>query len=152
LAKPCCNTRNGRDQSIVSSPKLEAGGYRITDYCCGTSLRFSDPRQVLKRQHTLQLRQLSSAQTIKARDEIVAKNNKIDRLKAAFELKGENTVRRRDYLYDTNSEGNPVGHPYCPRCEQVDGRMIKIVRDEGALGSEICPQCKSKYKHVEVFG
>jgi hypothetical protein len=87
---------------------------------------------------------------VDARDEIDAKAREIAGLKAAFQLRGE-CVRQGNFLYDRKSDGAPIGHPYCSRCEQIDGVMIKLTYDAGERGNAICPECKTKYRHVQVF-
>jgi hypothetical protein len=87
---------------------------------------------------------------VETRDELEQKDREIARLKAAFQLKAEG-VRRTNFLYDKAPDGQPKGQPYCPRCEQIDGVMIKLTYDEGMRGNAICPHCKSKYRHVQVF-
>jgi hypothetical protein len=44
-----------------------------------------------------------------------------------------------------------LSQPYCTRCEQIDGVMIKVTYDEGMRGNAICPQCETKYRHVQVY-
>jgi hypothetical protein len=87
---------------------------------------------------------------VEARDELEGKEKEIAKLKLAFHLR-EDCVRHENFLYEKKPDGTPRGQPYCPRCEQVDGVMIKLTYDEGMRGNAICPQCKSKYRHVQVF-
>ena len=88
---------------------------------------------------------------VEAGDELRERDAMITRLKAAFQLK-EDCVRQNDFLYSKSPAGTPTGSPYCPRCEQIDGVMIKLARDAGERGNAICPQCKSKYRHVAFHG
>src|SRR5256885_15872065 len=62
---------------------------------------------------------------VEARDEIGVKAKEVERLKSAFQLK-EECVRHYNFLYDKNPDGTPSGQPYCSRCEQIDGVMIKL--------------------------
>ena len=87
---------------------------------------------------------------VQARDDIESREKEMAKLKAAFQLR-EDCVRHENFLYDKKLDGSPRGQPYCPRCEQVDGLMIKLTYDEGMRGNAICPQCKTKYRHVQVF-
>jgi predicted nucleic acid-binding Zn-ribbon protein len=87
---------------------------------------------------------------VEARDEIGSKEKEISHLKAAFQLK-EDCVRHENFLYAKDVQARPSGHPYCSRCEQIDGVMIKLTYEEGQRGNAVCPQCKTKYKHVQVF-
>jgi hypothetical protein len=85
-----------------------------------------------------------------AKEEAAAKDGEIVRLKNAFQLRTEG-VRHYNFLYDKSSDGKPQGQPYCTRCEQIDGVMIKVTYDDGMRGNAICPQCKTKYRHVQVY-
>jgi hypothetical protein len=80
-----------------------------------------------------------------ARDELAARDQEIKRLKTNFQLKDDNTVRREDFLFASGEDGEPIGRPYCPRCEQIDGVLIKLTPNEGMRGNMLCPQCKTKY-------
>lgn len=59
---------------------------------------------------------------VDARDALDQKEREIARLKAAFQLR-EDCLRHGSFLYAKKPGGSPSGHPYCPRCEQVDGVM-----------------------------
>jgi len=85
-----------------------------------------------------------------AKGALDSKDTEIKTLKQNFRLRSEG-VRHNGMLYDKTESGNPAGLPYCPRCEEVDGIRIKLAYDEGMRGNEICPQCKAKYRHVQVF-
>jgi hypothetical protein len=85
-----------------------------------------------------------------AKELIDAKDAEITALKKNFQLRSEG-VRHNGLLYDKSPSGDPAGHPYCPRCEEIDGVRIKLTYDEGARGNEICPECKAKYRHVTAF-
>jgi hypothetical protein len=87
---------------------------------------------------------------VEAKEEAAAKDGEINKLKAAFQPRSD-CVRQYNFLYDKGVDGKPVGQPYCTRCEQIDGVMIKVTYDEGMRGNAICPQCKAKYRHVAVY-
>jgi hypothetical protein len=87
---------------------------------------------------------------VEAKEEAAAKDAEITKLKKSFQLHNE-CVRHFSFLYDKNAEGKPLGQPYCTRCEQIDGVMIKLTYDAGERGNAICPECKAKYRHVQVF-
>jgi uncharacterized Zn-finger protein len=78
------------------------------------------------------------------------KDAEIARLKANFQLRSEG-IRVKGLLYDMTGDGKPNGHPYCPRCEEIDGVRMKLAYDTGERGNAICPQCKTKYRHVTVY-
>jgi hypothetical protein len=87
---------------------------------------------------------------IEANDDLRASSDEIRRLQAGFALR-EDTIRYKEFLYAKGTDGNPVGYPYCQRCEQVDGFMIKVVDREGQHGNMVCPRCKTTYVHVGVW-
>lgn len=88
---------------------------------------------------------------VEAGDELRQRDAKIAQLKTAFQLKDE-CVRQHDFLYTKRPDGTPTGgRPYCPRCEQIDGMMMKLMKDTGERGDAICPQCKTKYRHVPFY-
>lgn len=87
---------------------------------------------------------------LEAREEIARRDAEISKLKASFQLRTE-SLRHNEMLYEKGPDGKPAGQPFCPRCEQIDGTMIKLTYDEGMRGSAICPQCKAKFRHVTTF-
>src|ERR1700722_14711551 len=87
---------------------------------------------------------------VEAKEEAAAKDAEIAKLKNAFQLRSD-CVRHNSFLYDKSAEGKPLGQPYCTRCEQIDGVMIKLTYDTGERGNAICPECKAKYRHVQVY-
>ena len=87
---------------------------------------------------------------ITAREEISDKEKEIARLKESFRIK-DSTMQYDGYSYRRDEEGNPVGRPYCPRCEQVDARLLLLVKVAGLRGEMNCPECKAQYSHVSEF-
>jgi hypothetical protein len=87
---------------------------------------------------------------VEAKEEATTKEAEIITLKKSFQLRAD-CVRHYNFLYDKSVDGKPQGQPYCTRCEQIDGVMIKVTYDEGMRGNAICPQCKTKYRHVQVY-
>jgi hypothetical protein len=51
----------------------------------------------------------------------------INRLRKDLAFKAEHTVRLRGLTFEQNSKGGPQGMPFCPCCESVDGRLVRIV-------------------------
>jgi hypothetical protein len=88
---------------------------------------------------------------VEANDAIRERDTEIERLKGAFQLK-EKTIRIENaFLYEMDDKGRPFGPPFCPRCEQVDGFMIKVVKADGPMGNMACPRCNQKYFHVGTY-
>jgi hypothetical protein len=87
----------------------------------------------------------------------------IDAKERIFDLERENsslkntaTVREGlkeidyGYLHQTNGDGLPIGFPMCPRCDALDGRLIKLVENEVGDAAK-CPACRSEFKPVKCY-
>lgn len=86
-----------------------------------------------------------------AKSSIDDKENEIASLKKDFQKRGE-CIRQNELLYDKGADGRPTGHPYCPRCETIEGKMVKMnFTPRGHRGEEFCPHCKTNYSNVVVF-
>ena len=85
-----------------------------------------------------------------AREELGAKDKEIAELKASFEEKSQLVKAEGDYLYKAGPDGNPIGYPICPRCEQKDGKIVQLKRD-GSYNEATCPICNQKYKPVTGY-
>ena len=83
-----------------------------------------------------------------ARLALEEKDAEIAALNAEFQIRQE-TVVRNGMRYRQNRAGDPMGLPYCQRCEDVDGRLIRTTHHlpRGAF----CPQCKSVYFDAYVY-
>ncbi|NEK36296.1 hypothetical protein [Rhizobium leguminosarum] len=87
---------------------------------------------------------------VDAEEVIRAKDSEIKKLWDQLKYKAENTTRLDSMLYDTE-DGQPVGRPYCPVCEEK-GSLIKIIQDLVGPGRLFnCPKCKSNFGHVSVW-
>jgi len=53
---------------------------------------------------------------------LAAKDKEIDRLTSSFAAKAALVSGDGGYSYFADDNGNPVGYPVCPKCEQVKGR------------------------------
>ena len=83
-----------------------------------------------------------------AKSEAAEKDAEILRLKKEFAFTVENTIMSHGFRYEKSSSGNVQGMPFCPRCEKVDGRLMKIAK-KGRNGT--CPQCKVEFWHVSGY-
>ena len=87
---------------------------------------------------------------VDAKSEAAEKDAEISRLKSEFAFRAEKTIRKRGFAYEQDSKGGPQGMPFCPRCETVDGRLIRIVeapsKHKGGGRTVLCPQCKADYE------
>jgi len=82
-----------------------------------------------------------------ARTLIEEKEREINELRAALEL-SKKLVRHRDAYFETDSNGNPIGDPYCIRCWEADHRAIHLVTS--GAGWRSCPECRRDYRAHSV--
>lgn len=85
-----------------------------------------------------------------AQEELRAKDTEIARLKDTF-ARREDTVEVNGYRYRKNAQGRPRGRPYCPRCLEVDGRLMLMHQAPKGAGACTCPQCKHEYHHLAIY-
>lgn len=85
-----------------------------------------------------------------AKDGVAERDKEITRLKANFEMKSALVRGVGDYDYLADANGNPLGYPVCPRCEQVDGRIIQLKEHENS-GKARCPACSDVYTPVVSY-
>jgi hypothetical protein len=84
-----------------------------------------------------------------AKSEAAEKDAEILRLKKEFAFRAEDTTVVHGFRYEKSSAGLPQGLPFCPRCEKVDGRLIKLARSMAR--NAICPQCKADFGHITAY-
>ncbi len=85
-----------------------------------------------------------------AQEVIAGQSKEISVLKTTFE-KSAKLVEHRGYKYETNEKGQPKGEPFCPRCEQRDGFLMRLSQSKGAVTELQCPECKSIYSRIPRF-
>ncbi|TQV70091.1 hypothetical protein [Denitrobaculum tricleocarpae] len=92
---------------------------------------------------------LASVQVILAttQQEIASKDETILTLQQNLERQ-KTTIEREGFLYDQASDGSPEGAPYCPRCHQKDGVMMRLTESERDEFRMECPECKATYAVV----
>lgn len=90
---------------------------------------------------------------IEVKDELAAKDKEIDRLKAAFSRRETETVEVYGFRYEKSGHGEPMGAPFCPRCETVSGVLMHLAdvrkKDMGSIMT--CPNCKAEYGRVSCY-
>jgi hypothetical protein len=85
-----------------------------------------------------------------ARDEIHDKSEEIRILEATL-ARTADMIEEKGYKYLKSPEGKPIGHAFCPVCEQKEGYLFNLASGPGR--NEYCPNCKSVFGHVAVhFG
>ncbi len=83
--------------------------------------------------------------------ELIANQSKgISALKASFE-KSAQLVEYKGFKYEPNENNSPKGEPFCPRCEQRDGFLMRLSQSKGAVTDLQCPECKSIYSRIARF-
>src|SRR5262245_35818670 len=63
-----------------------------------------------------------------AETSVAEKDAEIERLKREFQRLGDDTVIAGPYRFRKGKDGQPIGRPFCPRCLEVDGRLILTER------------------------
>lgn len=84
-----------------------------------------------------------------AQEFIASQSKDILALKATFE-KSADLIEYRGFKYEHDESGNPKGEPFCPRCEQRDGFLMRLSQS-GARTDLVCPECKSTYSRATRF-
>jgi uncharacterized coiled-coil protein SlyX len=79
-----------------------------------------------------------------AQETIARKDKEIATLRENFRRSKEDLIESRGYLYRKASDGTPEGLPYCQRCLEVDGMLVRCAELRGTEAR--CPQCKSEYQ------
>jgi hypothetical protein len=63
-----------------------------------------------------------------------------------FHADVDNFVENQGFKYRKNDMGQPVGQPFCPRCEEADKMLISLQHNPGTSDwNRICPECKHEY-------
>lgn len=87
-----------------------------------------------------------------AQKEIREKDAEIAKLRENFRRKNEETIEHNGFLYRRNSDGKPLGLPFCPRCLEKGTMMMIVSIINNKLGRiRQCPECKSEYHEVTDF-
>jgi len=82
---------------------------------------------------------------LEAREEAGAKDAEIARLLKEFEARADLvTVGQFKYYPAASDRSKPFGFPICPRCEQIEGRIVLL--READLRHATCPHCKTTYR------
>ena len=78
-------------------------------------------------------------------DELIKKDKKIAELQEAFETK-DTLIRHLDAYYVADSEGNPLGDPYCLRCWQDFHKKKQLVESVKHPRIRECISCGQQYR------
>ncbi len=82
---------------------------------------------------------------IDIQEEVRLKDAELARLRDVMDARST-TIEKRGFRYKESPEtpGEPYGYPFCPRCDEVDGRLVSTVNSPAGRGAT-CPQCKQMY-------
>jgi len=86
-----------------------------------------------------------------ARTEMGEKDSEIARLKSIIAKRTDSIVEYAGYRYDRNSEGLPIGLPYCPVCEAKHQLFIHMTNTQKPGIPKECPNCKALFQEVREF-
>lgn len=78
-------------------------------------------------------------------DLLAAKDQELSALRDALSIKAS-VVRRGNAYYETDERGEPKGSPFCPRCWEVDHRLLHLVRVPKDGATKTCPECKRLFE------
>ena len=85
-----------------------------------------------------------------AKDCLAEREKEILRLKESFETKAKLVRGKGDYDFPSDENGKPIGYPVCPRCAQLEGRVIQLKEHERS-GTAKCPACRDVFNPVVCY-
>ncbi|WP_153002691.1 hypothetical protein [Sphingomonas endophytica] len=85
-----------------------------------------------------------------AKENLASKDKEIERLTLAFSTKSSLVAGEGGYNYLADANGNAIGYPVCPKCEQVYGRIMQTKEHEHS-GKARCPACSDIYSPVICY-
>lgn len=83
-----------------------------------------------------------------ARDDLKLRDAEIERLRNSL-AKQHDLIEVHGFKMLKFEDGTPRGNPFCPICEQKEGRYIHIENIPGNYN--VCPNCKSKFGDVPRY-
>jgi ribosomal protein S27AE len=90
------------------------------------------------------------SETLRKDDEIRQLHARIDELEEVVRFKAK-LVEINGFYFELDQSGIPNGHPFCPKCWEVNRTPVHI-HQMGHLLQErtksVCPNCKSTFKFV----
>lgn len=81
---------------------------------------------------------------VDARDEVATKVQGIAKLKEGLRIRRDNTLVVQGFRYEKGENGQPIGMPFCTRCDTVDVVLIRVRTREGE-SKAAWPQCKADF-------
>ena len=74
----------------------------------------------------------------------------IARLQDSFRKHGELVRGEGNYQYFPQANGKPLGYPICPKCLEVEGRLVEV-KQKGVPNMAACPVCSNSYTPVVCY-
>lgn len=81
---------------------------------------------------------------IEVQEVISEKDKEIDRLAKALQRQSD-VIRYRDAYYEKNSDGKPIGDPYCSHCFELKHTLVHINQNPKDRTQSVCPSCKNVF-------
>jgi hypothetical protein len=85
-----------------------------------------------------------------AKEQQSAKDAEIIRLKQTIDDRHSLVNGDGGYKYAVGDNGVAMGFPVCPKCDQIDGRLIHLVQD-GDVKQAKCPACATVFNPVTCY-
>ncbi len=85
------------------------------------------------------------------RESLVEKDAEISALKDALQLKAT-LIRHREVYYEKDEAGTATGSAFCPKCWEVDFKIIHLVRNHRPRHYSRCPSCETLYEYKPPIG
>ena len=85
-----------------------------------------------------------------AKEQIADKDAEIERLSKTEADRSKLLTGDGGYNYMRNDAGRPDGFPVCPKCDEVDSRLICLVQNK-AVDAAKCPACANEYQPVTCY-
>lgn len=85
-----------------------------------------------------------------AKEMIADRDKEIARLKLSTNEKLSTSKGPDNYSYFVNDEKRPIGFPLCPKCEQIDVRLVEL-KQHGHIDTAQCPICDRVFSPVKAI-
>jgi hypothetical protein len=82
---------------------------------------------------------------VELQETFTSREQRIRELEEAFKVK-DHIVRKHDAYYRADSEGKPLGVPYCLRCWENDHKQRQLVHDAKENRVRLCTSCGHRYE------
>jgi hypothetical protein len=87
--------------------------------------------------------------------ELRSKERRITELEELTRFQATVVIADNGFYFDRDQSGRPMGHPYCPKCWEVNRVPVHIHQMGSSVverNKSVCPNCKSTYKYIPRKG